>query len=78
MLISMIFSYVAGVIIFIYSRVELSVYIIFHVCCHEMTSLFSRNHKPSRNMFFQHLFIKCRLDLSFTRNTSIKLYALSL
>ena len=40
MLISMIFSYVAGVI-FIYSRVEPSVYIIFRVCCREMTSLIS-------------------------------------
>ena len=51
MLISMIISYVAG-LIFIYSRVEPSVYIIFHVCCHEMTSLISGNHKPSCNMFF--------------------------
>ena len=51
MLISMIISYVAGVI-FIYGRVEPSVYIIFCVCCREMTSLISRNHKPSHNMFF--------------------------
>ena len=51
MLISMIFSYVAGVI-FIYSRVEPSVYIIFRVCCREMTSLISGNRKPSRSMFF--------------------------
>ena len=51
MLISMIISYVAGVI-FIYSRVEPSVYIIFRACCCEMTSLISGNHKPSRNMFF--------------------------
>ena len=51
MLISMIFSYVAGVI-FIYTGVEPSVYIIFRVCCREMTSLISGNHKPSRNMFF--------------------------
>ena len=36
MLISMIISYVAGVI-FIGSRVELSVYVIFRVCCREMT-----------------------------------------
>ena len=43
MLISMIFLYVAGVI-FIYSRVEPSVYIIFRVCCSEMTSLISGNH----------------------------------
>ena len=78
MLISMIFLYVAG-IIFINSRVEPSVYIIFHVCCRELTSPIGGNHKPSRNMFFfQHLFVKCRLDLSFTRNTSIKLCALSL
>ena len=78
MLISMIFLYVAGVI-FICSRVELSVYIIFHVCCCELASPISWNHKPSRNMFFfQHLFVKCHLDLSLTRNTSIKLCALSL
>ena len=51
MLISMIFSYVAGVI-FIYSGVEPSVYIIFRVCCREMTSLISGNHKPSCSMFF--------------------------
>ena len=51
MLISMIISYVAGVI-FIYGRVEPSFYIIFRVCCREMTSLISGNHKPSRNMFF--------------------------
>ena len=50
-LISMMISYVAGVI-FIGSRVELSVYVIFRVCCREMTSLISGNHKPSRNMFF--------------------------
>ena len=77
MLISMIISYVPGVI-FIGSRVELSVYVIFRVCCREMTSLISGNHKLSRNMFFRRLFIKCHLDLSFTRNTSMKLYALSL
>ena len=51
MLISMIILYVAGVI-FIYGRVEPSVYIIFRVCCRKMTSLISTNHKPSRNMFF--------------------------
>ena len=51
MLISMIVLYVAGVI-FIFSRVEPSVYIIFRVCCREMTSLISGNHKLSRNMFF--------------------------
>ena len=51
MLISMIISYVAGVI-FIGSGVELSVYVIFRVCCREMTSLISGNHKPSRNLFF--------------------------
>ena len=50
MLISMIFLYAAGVI-FIYSRVQPSV-IIFCVCCRELTSLISGNHKPSRNMFF--------------------------
>ena len=61
MLISMIFLYVAGVI-FIYSRVELSVYIIFRVCCRELTSPISWNHKLSGNMFFfQHLFVKCCL-----------------
>ena len=49
-LISMMISY-AGVI-FIGSRVELSVCVIFRVCCREMTSLISGNHKPSRNMFF--------------------------
>ena len=51
MVISKIFLYVAGVI-FIYSRVEPSVYIIFRVCCRELTSLISGNQKPSRNMFF--------------------------
>ena len=51
MLISMIISYVAGVI-FIGSRVELSVYVIFLVCCRKMTSLISGNQRPSRNMFF--------------------------
>ena len=51
MLISVIISYVAGVI-FIYSRVEPSVYIIFRVCCCEMTSLINGNHKPLCNMFF--------------------------
>ena len=77
MLISMIISFVAG-IIFIYGTVEQSVYIISRVCCREMTLLISGNHKPSATCFFQHLFIKCRLDLSFTRNTSIQLYTLSL
>ena len=51
MLIFMIISCVTGVI-FIYSRVEPSVYIIFRVCCREMTSLISGNHKLSRNLFF--------------------------
>ena len=51
MLISMTFLYAAGVI-FIYSRVEPSVYITFRVCCRELTSLICGNHKPSRNMFF--------------------------
>ena len=43
--ISKIFLYDAGVI-FIFSRVEPSVCIIFCACCHEL------NHKPSRKMFF--------------------------
>ena len=46
MLISKIFLYDAGVI-FIFSRVEPSVCIIFCACCHEL------NNKPSRKMFFQ-------------------------
>ena len=45
MLISKIFLYDAGVI-FIFSRVEPSVSIIFCGCCREL------NHKPSRKMFF--------------------------
>ena len=51
MLISKIFLYDAGVI-FIFSRVEPSVSIIFCACCHELTSLYSGNLKPSRKMFF--------------------------
>ena len=51
MVISTIISYVAGVI-FIGSRVELSVHVIFRVGCREMALLISGNHKPSRNMFF--------------------------
>ena len=62
MLISMIFSYVAGVI-FIYSRVEPSVYIIFRVCCREMTSLISGNHKPSRSGRYFLQVAGCRLQV---------------
>ena len=51
MLISMTFLYVVGVI-FIYSIVEPSVYIIIRVCCLELTSLISGNHKLSCKMFF--------------------------
>ena len=51
MLISKIFLYDAGVI-FIFSRVEPSVYSIFCACCCELTSLISGNHKPSRKMSF--------------------------
>ena len=43
-----------------------------------MTSLISGNHKLSRNMFFKTVVCQMPLNLSVTRNTSIKLQALSL
>ena len=54
MLISKIFLHDADVI-FIFRRIEPSVYIIFCACCRELTSLISGNHKPSRKMFFSNI-----------------------
>ena len=50
----------------------------FRVWGPEVTSFISGNHKPSHNMFFKTAVCQMSLSLSLTRNTSIKLYSLSL